>query len=107
MITSHGDTWHPDAGASGFYRRDYGMPLDHFAITMQVFTGCWTNTVNRPNLRIAKVAFTSYLINVLMFAEQEVQGAMVKFFKEGLNSLACPFPGTFSSCIPIERMPRS
>jgi hypothetical protein len=39
MITSHGDTWHPDAGASGFYRRDYGMPLDHFAITMQIFTG--------------------------------------------------------------------
>jgi len=39
MITSHGDTWDPDSGASGFYRRDYGMPLDHFAITMQVFTG--------------------------------------------------------------------
>ena len=39
LLTSSGDMWQSGDGASGFYRRDYGMELDHFALTMQVFSG--------------------------------------------------------------------
>ena len=39
MIVSQGDTWNENHGATGFYRRDAGMPLDHFALTMQTFSG--------------------------------------------------------------------
>jgi hypothetical protein len=39
LITAHGDTWDMDAGASGYYRRDRGMPLDNLANTAQVFLG--------------------------------------------------------------------
>ena len=39
MIVSHGDTWKKGDGATGFYRRDAGMPLDHFSLTMQTFSG--------------------------------------------------------------------
>ena len=30
LLTSSGDMWNHGDGASGFYRRDYGMALDHF-----------------------------------------------------------------------------
>jgi hypothetical protein len=39
LITASGDTWDSEAGATGFYRRDKGMPLDHMALTVQVFLG--------------------------------------------------------------------
>jgi hypothetical protein len=39
LITSHGDTWDMEAGASGYYRRDRGMPLDNLANTVQIFLG--------------------------------------------------------------------
>ena len=29
LITAHGETWDMDAGPSGYYRRDRGMPLDN------------------------------------------------------------------------------
>jgi hypothetical protein len=39
LITAHGDTWDEEAGPSGYYRRDRGMPLDNLANTAQVFIG--------------------------------------------------------------------
>ncbi len=39
LITASGDTWESEAGATGFYRRDKGMPLDHMSLTVQVFLG--------------------------------------------------------------------
>jgi hypothetical protein len=39
LLTASGDTWSKEDGASGFYRRDKGMPLDHMALTMQTFMG--------------------------------------------------------------------
>lgn len=39
MLTSGGGNWNPDDAPSGFYRRDYGMKLDHLAVTMRVFAG--------------------------------------------------------------------
>ena len=39
LVTAHGDTWDMEAGASGYYRRDRGMPLDNLANTAQVFLG--------------------------------------------------------------------
>ena len=37
MVTSEGHPW--ENGATGFFFRDFGMPLDHMANTMQVFLG--------------------------------------------------------------------
>lgn len=37
LITSEGHPW--ENGATGFYFRDFGMPLDHMATTMQIFLG--------------------------------------------------------------------
>jgi len=39
MLTSHGDTWNTEDRASGFWRRDRGMPLDRLAVITQTFLG--------------------------------------------------------------------
>jgi len=39
LLTGSGSTWKPGGGASGYFRRDFGMSLDNFAMTMQVFSG--------------------------------------------------------------------
>lgn len=40
LVGRQGNIWEPEnAGAVGFYLRDFGMPLDHFGILMQVFAG--------------------------------------------------------------------
>ncbi|MDF1825853.1 MAG: DUF1549 domain-containing protein [Verrucomicrobiales bacterium] len=40
LVSRTGNVWEPEnAGAVGFYQRDFGMPLDHFAITMRIFLG--------------------------------------------------------------------
>ncbi|MDF1812123.1 MAG: DUF1549 domain-containing protein [Verrucomicrobiales bacterium] len=40
LIGRQGNIWEPEnAGAVGFYLRDFGMPLEHFSILMQVFAG--------------------------------------------------------------------
>lgn len=40
LVGRQGNVWEPEnAGAVGFYLRDFGMPLEHFGILMQVFAG--------------------------------------------------------------------
>jgi len=40
LVGRQGNIWEPEnAGAAGFYLRDFGMPLEHFGILMQVFAG--------------------------------------------------------------------
>lgn len=40
LVGRQGNVWEPEnAGAVGFYLRDFAMPLDHFGILMQVFAG--------------------------------------------------------------------
>lgn len=40
LIGRRGDVWEKEnAGAVGFYQRDFAMPLEHFGILMHVFAG--------------------------------------------------------------------
>ena len=40
LVARQGNIWEPEnAGAVGFYERDFGMGLDHFASLMRVFAG--------------------------------------------------------------------
>lgn len=39
LLSSEGPLFKPDNGAVGYYLRDFGMPLDNVANTMQVFLG--------------------------------------------------------------------
>ncbi len=40
LVGRQGNIWEPEnAGAVGFYLRDFAMPLEHFGVLMQIFTG--------------------------------------------------------------------
>jgi hypothetical protein len=40
LVGRQGNVWEPEnAGAAGFYLRDFAMPLEHFGILMRVFAG--------------------------------------------------------------------
>ncbi len=40
LVGRQGNVWEPEnAGAAGFYLRDFGMPLENFGILMQTFAG--------------------------------------------------------------------
>ena len=53
LVSAEGPLYKPGNGAAGYYLRDYRMPLDNVASTMQIFS-CYQHgmcTMSRPSLQ--------------------------------------------------------
>jgi len=54
LISAQGNVW--DNGATGYYHRDRGMPLDNMANTVRIFLGTAVIKTNFPRTRLSHIA---------------------------------------------------